>query len=161
MKKYYIYIVTILLLVVVIVLFSNFLLPKFSYARNVDGIDVPRFMFNPQDSQRIDEDMYCTLLEDALHYDSISLKKFVTLDKMIDGEAGYCHGIIIVELIERVGEDFFIESLNTISLDKKKDILAYIRVGIAYRHAEIDDRTPKEVFPKVSLFLNQGDRRFR
>ena len=124
-------------IVIEILLLNGFLLCGCSYEKSIQGICVPSIIFS------------------SLQKDSASLNKFVTLE-CFDGEAGYCHGTIIVEVIERIGEDFFIYSTQRQPINKRKEILSYIDVGIAYRYDNIDPRSTKEVFPKIFYVLNYG-----
>lgn len=131
-----------------------FLLYGCSYEKSVQGIRVPSVIFSSLQNHRIKKDVdYCKLLDNSLRKDSASLNKFVTLE-CFDGEAGYCHGTIIVEVIERIGEDCFINSTHRLPINKRKEILSYIDVGIAYRYDYVDSRTTKDVFPKVFSVLS-------
>lgn len=142
-------------IVIEIFLLNGFLLCGCSYEKSIQGICVPSIIFSSLQNCKMENIDYCKLLDNSLQKDSASLNKFVTLE-CFDGEAGYCHGTIIVEVIERIGEDFFIYSTQRQPINKRKEILSYIDVGIAYRYDNIDPRSTKEVFPKIFYVLNYG-----
>lgn len=136
-----------------LLLLNVFLLCGCSYEKSVQGISVPSVIFSSLQNHKIKDVDYCKLLDKSLRKDSASLNKFVTLD-CFDGEAGYCHGTIIVEVIERIGEEYFIYSTQKLPINKRKEILSFIDVGIHYRYDYVDSRTTKDVFPKVFSVLS-------
>lgn len=140
-------------IVIELLLLNVLLLCGCSYEKSVQGICVPSIIFSSLQHHKMDNIDYCKLLDNSLRKDSASLNMFVTLE-CFDGEAAYCHGTIIVEIIERIGEDYFIYSTQRLPINKRKEILSYIDVGIAYRYDKIDPRSTKEVFPKIFYVLN-------
>ena len=139
-----------------LLLLNVFLLYGCSYDKSIQGIRVPPVIFSSLHNHKIKDVDYCKLLDNSLRKDSASLNMFVTLD-CFDGEAGYCHGTIIVEIIERIGEECFIYSTHSLPINKRKEILSYIDVGIAYRYDNVDSRTTKDVFPKVFSVLSSNE----
>lgn len=117
----------------------------------VNGIVVSELLIVVSDEKyNID---YCKLLKKATTNDVNSIKQLALLD-FYDG-ASYDHGIVVVDLIELIGEDKFIHSLKTINIEQKKWIKGYIEVGLEYRdNQNLQAQTLKEVFPKIYDFLN-------
>jgi len=95
---------------------------------------------------------YCKLLRKATENDSASIRA-LTLLKFGDGTA-YDHGGVVVDLIEIVGEDKFIQSLATINNMEKNKVSSYLMVGLAYGKTEFQGKTLKEAFPKIYTFLD-------
>lgn len=124
-----------------------------SNGKNINGIYIPNIIYLSLENSR-EEIEYDKLIINSLNRDTVSLNRLVSLNSF-DGEAAYCHGAIIVELIDRVGEDFFIHSTDCLPMSTKKLLLSYIDVGISYRNETIDIRTTKEVFPKLYYTLNR------
>ncbi len=124
----------------------------FTCCRNkvIDGIEVSESLLIVSAEQNID---YCKLLSEAVKGDNASIKQLALLE--IYESAGYDHGVVIVDLIELIGEDKFIHSLKTINIEQKKWIKGYIEVGLEYRdNQNLQAQTLKEVFPKIYDFLN-------
>ena len=73
----------------------------------------------------------------------------------ISDGASYDHGAVIVDLIEQVGEDIFVQALDSISLKQKEQIKSYIEAGLEYgSHTEWNSQMFEDVFPKTYAFLN-------
>ena len=60
---------------------------------------------------------YCELLNKAIAKDANSIKQLTLLD--FGDAAGYDHGTVIVDLIDLIGEEKFIQSLGTINEKQK------------------------------------------
>ena len=117
--------------------------------KEINGIEVSELLLVVSEEQNID---YCKLLNEATKGNESSIKKIALLK--IDDAAGYDHGAVIVDLIEVIGEDKFIESIKTINHSEKKRIKGYLEVGIEYGgNPNIQGQTLKEVFPKINEVL--------
>jgi hypothetical protein len=98
---------------------------------------------------------YCKLLKKATINDANSIKQLTLLDFSFGGASGYAHGAVIVDLIEIIGEDKFIESIMTISKEQKQVVKGYIEAGLEYgNNPNLQTQTLKETFPKIYVFLN-------
>jgi hypothetical protein len=98
---------------------------------------------------------YCKLLKKATTKDANSIKQLTLLDFSSGAASGYAHGAVIVDLIELIGEDKFIQSLSTISKEQKQVIKGYIEAGLEYgNNPNLQTQTLKEAFPKIYDFLN-------
>lgn len=116
----------------------------------INGIEVSELLLIVSEEQNID---YCRLLNEAVKGDDASIKQLALLE-IYDG-AGYDHGAVVVDLIALIGEDKFIHSIKTISIEQKKCIKGYIEVGLEYgNNTNLQAQTFKEVFPKIYDFLN-------
>lgn len=117
--------------------------------KEINGIEVSELLLVVSEEQNID---YCKLLNEAIKGNESSIKKIALLK--IDDAAGYDHGAVLVDLIEVIGEDKFIESIKTINHSEKKRIKGYLEVGIEYGgNPNIQDETLKEVFPIINEVL--------
>lgn len=97
---------------------------------------------------------YCSLLKRALSGDNISIKKISLLN--FDDAVGYDHGSILVDLIERIGEDTYLDSIKNINNNDKNKVKGYLDIGLMYSNKneeEFSRKYLKDVFPKVYDFL--------
>ena len=83
----------------------------------INGIAVSELLLIVSKERHIN---YCQLLNEATKGNVTSIKQLALL-KIYDG-AGYDHSGVIVDLIEFIGEDKFIQSLSTISKEQKQVI---------------------------------------
>ena len=96
---------------------------------------------------------YCELLNKAIAKDANSIKQLTLLD--FGDAASYDHGTVIVDLIDLIGEEKFIQSLGTINEKQKNKLSSYLIVGIEYgNNPNLQGKTVKEAFPKIYDFLN-------
>jgi hypothetical protein len=96
---------------------------------------------------------YSKLLEKAMMDDEKSIRRLVLLN--FDGANGYAHGAVIVDLIEIIGEDKFIQSLTTIHSEPKRNVTSHIRVGLEYGgNPNFKGKTLEEAFPKIYALFN-------
>jgi len=99
---------------------------------------------------------YCKVLKKATTNDANSIKRLVLLDFTSGVVSSYDHGGVIVDLIELIGEDKFIQSLGIINKEQKNRISSYLMAGLEYGgNPNFQAKTLKEVFPKIYDFLNQ------
>lgn len=73
---------------------------------------------------------YCELLKDAINGDSNSLIEFLNID-IYEG-ASYDHGVVLVQLIDYIGEEKFLKLTNTASKKIKEKTLYNLEVGLLY-----------------------------
>jgi hypothetical protein len=75
---------------------------------------------------------YIETLNKATKGDTLNMRKFLEIDYIGDG-GGYDHGWVLVELMKKVGDEKFVNVLQ--SLDKKKleNVKQYFEVGIDNR----------------------------
>ena len=116
----------------------------------IKGIQVSELLLVVANEQNAD---YCKLLRKAVEGDIPSIRQLTLLD--ISDGAAYDHGAVIVDLIEQVGEETFIQSLDSISTAQIEQIKSYIEAGLEYgNHPEWDSRMFEDVFPKTYALLN-------
>ena len=93
------------------------------------------------------------MLNKAIAKDANSIKQLTLLD--FGDAAGYDHGTVIVDLIDLIGEEKFIQSLGAINEKQKNKLNSYLIVGIEYgNNPNLQGKTVKEAFPKIYDFLN-------
>ena len=121
-----------------------------SRSKVINGIEVTELLLVVANEQNTD---YCKMLRKAVEGDIPSIRQ-LTLLEISDG-ASYDHGAVIVDLIEQVGEDIFVQALDSISLKQKEQIKSYIKAGLEYgSHIEWNSQMFEDVFPKTYAFLN-------
>ena len=114
----------------------------------ISGIYVSESLLIVSEEQGID---YCKLLSKAVNGDDVSIVQLSILK--IYESAGYDHGAVIVDLIERIGEDKFIHSLKIGSAEQINLVKRCIEAGIEYgNNPSLHGKAFKEVFPKVYIF---------
>jgi hypothetical protein len=119
-------------------------------SREIDGIDISETVLISSDEQNID---YCNLVEMSLQKHTPSIKTLSLLE--YHNAVGYDHGSVLVDIIERVGEDIFINGLNGISITEKITIKSYLMVGLEYgSNPNFEGKTLEHAFPKLNSFLN-------
>ncbi|GAB0155014.1 hypothetical protein CHRYSEOSP005_02740 [Chryseobacterium sp. Alg-005] len=116
------------------------------------GIEVSELLNSVSEEKSIN---YCSLLDSSLNKDSESIKKISLLD--FSDAAGYDHGAVLVELILNIGEDHYLQSIQTINSKQKKMILSYLEVGLEYgNNPAIKSKNVNNVFPKVYEYLTEN-----
>lgn len=137
--------------IILLLLFVLFLCHACCRYKEINGIEVSELLLVVSEEQNID---YCKLLNEATNGNESSIKEIALL-KIYDG-AAYDHGAVLVDLIEKIGEDKFIQSIRTINNIEKKWIKGYLEAGIKYGgNTRIQGQTLKDAFPIISEFLQQ------
>ena len=111
------------ILVILFLLSSQFACTEGS---NVRGIAVSQEIIDGAYEVGID---YCDLYKDALDGDVASIRKYATIDKFQSG-CIYVHGVYLIRLIDRIGDDAFLKAIEGISDDEKIWIESYIQGGM-------------------------------
>lgn len=120
-----------------------------SRSKVINGIHVSELLLVVANEQNTD---YCKMLRKAIEGDIPSIRQLTLLD--ISDGASYDHGAVIVDLIELVGEDIFVQALESISTKQKEQIKSFIKAGLEYgRHTEWNSQMFENVFPKTYAFL--------
>lgn len=116
---------------------------------NVEGIEVNGLLLTVSNEKSYD---YCSSLEKAISGNKNSIKELSLLD--FEDSSGYSHGEVLVGLIDKVGEDKFIDAISMLQPKDKNKILAYLEVGIMYNgNKSLNDKKVKDVFPQLYQFL--------
>ena len=147
MKKY-----SVLLLTLVCVLCAC------TDGRDVDGIHVSQEMIDIGDMNDLN---YCRLYKNALDGDTAGIRTFVLIDSF-DGAGIYVHGVYLIRLIDRIGDDFFVKTLADSNKEQKIWIETYIKAGMdiyewyptgngAVKYESVKDYWNKH--PKIKKFI--------
>ena len=104
-------------------------------SRNIDGIDIDYMLI--YDAEKEQNTDYCELVRKSLKKDLSSIKQLALLD--YDGGYFYEHGMILLDIVDRIGENVFIESLKDISLKQKEKVLECMYAGIELRNSQKND----------------------
>ncbi len=119
--------------------------------KNIDGIHIEDIIIYEADTKYgVD---YGDLVEKSLQKDLSSIKKLSLLEYN-DGYS-YEHGLILIEIVDRIGEDIFIKSIEDISAKQKKRVLSYIIAGVDLRNSEKMDfkkraeNYAEDYYPKI------------
>lgn len=91
---------------------------------------------------------YCRLLQKALNKDASSIRRLAA--RTFDTSAGLGHGVVLVALLHKLGEDFFVKAVQQFSHVNKNRLYSNLKIGLAYTSIKkYSNKTPEEAFPKV------------
>jgi len=117
----------------------------------VDGISVSELL-NIYALENCDVD-YVDLLSDAVDEENDAVRKLTLLD--IQTEAFYDHGCVVVDLIDEIGEDAFINALGNLTWEEKKKVCDCILTGLEYGSGKHQNQKLEEAFPKITLYFSK------
>ncbi|MBO4814008.1 MAG: hypothetical protein J5523_03530 [Muribaculaceae bacterium] len=119
--------------------------------KNIDGIHIEDIIIYEADT-KYDVD-YDDLVEKSLHKDMSSINKLSLLEYN-DGYS-YDHGLILIEIVDRIGEDIFIKSIEDISAKQKAKVLSYFEAGVDMKNSKKNDwaKRVEDYYPKIYNFL--------
>lgn len=117
----------------------------------VDDIEVSELLSTVAKEKSID---YCDLLKDALAGNKKAIKNLSLLE--FNDATGYDHGVVIVDLITKLGETEYIKVISTINTEQKNLINSYVDVGLEYGSSPLlKGKDFKTTFPDLYAFLNE------
>jgi hypothetical protein len=97
---------------------------------------------------------YCSLLNRSFNKDRESIKEFCQLT--LDENSGFYHGEILIELIGKLGEDFFIKSISNFDNHDRYKLRFYIYAGFFQKgRYKFSIKKTEDVFPKLYDFLKE------
>ena len=120
--------------------------------QTVRGIYVSE-MLNTYAYENCDVD-YCDLLSDAVRKKNDAVKKLVLLD--MEGSALSDHGCVIVDLIDKIGEESFVHELGSLSWDEEKKIITYLLAGLDYTNGEHQGQKLEDAFPVITSIFSKS-----
>jgi len=95
------------------------------------------------------------VIKSALNYESKAFKEFIELSNEVDGESGYDLGYVLTQIINRIGEDKFIELTKELTNNEKQLLKSFIRVGLEYGDNNYDGKMDNERIEKIYAKINQ------
>ncbi|WP_322969493.1 hypothetical protein [Faecalibacter sp. LW9] len=95
------------------------------------------------------------VIKSALNYESNAFKEFIELSNEVDGESGYDLGYVLTQVINRIGEDKFIELTKELTNNEKQLLKSFIRVGLEYGDNNYDGKMDNERIEKIYAKINQ------
>ncbi len=119
--------------------------------KTVDGIYVSELL-NIYALENSDVD-YCDLLSDAVDEKRDAIRTLALLD--IKGDAFYDHGCVVVDLIDKIGEETFITALGGLTWDEEKIISDCIITGLEYGNGKHQNQKLDEAFPKSTSIFSE------
>ncbi len=97
---------------------------------------------------------YCELVNQSLENDSYSIRSLSLLE-FYDGMT-YEHGAVIIEIINKIGEEKYLKALNNISPDEKVKLKSYLHAGFDFtQNVNFKDKNLKTSFNKVYAYLGK------
>jgi hypothetical protein len=124
----------------------GFLLVTFAACKpkcEVKGISVSELLMTNAEERNID---YCGILSLASSNDKSAIKQISLLE--FENAVGYDHGIVLVELIEKIGENNFIVGIKKLTIGERNRVKSYLEVGIEYGETD-GEHDLKKRFPKL------------
>lgn len=130
--------------------------------RNVRGIAVSQEIIDGGDMKGIN---YCLLYGKALDGDITSIKDYSTIDIFQDGFI-YVHGVYLIRLIDRIGDNKFLKAIEGIEESQRAMIGLYIEAGMdiyewyptgkgAKKYSSLDDYW--DIHPIIWSFIYKGE----
>jgi hypothetical protein len=100
---------------------------------------------------------YCKNVNLALKGNIGSIKELFTTHYSFasDGESGYAHGFVVLEITRELGEDKVLEIISSFSKEELNIYVSYIEVGLDYESGTKKPLKLKDIFPKIDNFLNE------
>jgi hypothetical protein len=96
---------------------------------------------------------YCLLLRKSLKKDYMSINQMIKLN-IGGGGTGYDHGIVLIELIDRIGEQIIINSADNFNEKDKENFKIYLEVGLEYTsNKKYKEKNLEMVFPLIDSFI--------
>jgi len=80
------------------------------------------------------------VIKSALQDDPNAFKEFISLSDKVDGESAYDLGYVLTQIINRIGEDKFIELTKNLTTDDKQLLKSFVRVGLEYGDNDYDGK---------------------
>lgn len=97
----------------------------------------------------------CDLLERSLQKDETAIIELIELK--IFSAPSYDHGVLVVELIRELGEDFFVSIIKDYSFEQKQHLIRLINVGLEFDgKSEFHKGLPRVAFPRLDSALHVG-----
>lgn len=119
--------------------------------RDIQGIEVSEILLIASKSQNID---YRKLLNKAIKGDDTSIKQLALLE-ISGGASAYDHGAVLVDLIEKIGEEMFINSVGSLTDSQTVLIRGSIEAGLEYGdNPSFHNKKIDDAFPQLCEFLN-------
>ena len=119
--------------------------------RDIQGIEVSEILLIASKSQNID---YRKLLNKAIKGEDTSIKQLALLE-ISGGASAYDHGAVLVDLIEKIGEEMFINSVGSLTDSQTVLIRGSIEAGLEYGdNPSFHNKKIDDAFPQLCEFLN-------
>jgi len=72
---------------------------------------------------------YVHIVNKSIKGDTLALKEIMLIDDLYDG-AGYEHGGVLIEILEKVGDEEFNNVITSLDDSKKENVREYIMAGL-------------------------------
>ncbi len=117
---------------------------------NVEGINVTELLYFSATKRSYP---LCSLVEKSIAEDKKALKELSLLE--IFDAASYDHGILLIDVIDKVGVSVFIDALQGIGKEEKEKVRSYLDVGLEYGNRYPELSRLEQVFPEIATFLGE------
>lgn len=120
--------------------------------KEYDGIEIPYSIHVRTDF--LDRKVR-NVIKSALNHEPNAFKDFIKLSDKVDGESSYDLGYVLTQIINKIGEDKFIELTKGLNKNEKQLLLSFIRVGLEYGDNNYDGKMDNEKIEKVYVKINK------
>lgn len=118
---------------------------KTNYVK-VESIEVPEVLI-------VSKKNYKKLVIEAKRGDINSINEMLSLD--FGSDMQFYNGIVVMQIIDEIGEDLFIKKINRYSNYEKLRLLSILEAGFFENKLEkFKDKKVSDVFPKLKKFLS-------
>lgn len=80
---------------------------------------------------------YCELVECSLNNSTRCILNISKINN-INNAAGYEHGEVMLQLIDSLGQDYYINVIENLNRDERRNLLGYLSVGLQYNSSKIN-----------------------
>src|SRR5690606_25563875 len=120
--------------------------------KEYDGIEIPYSIHIRTDF--LDRKVR-NVIKSALNNEPNSFKDLIELSDEVDGESAYDLCYVLTQIINRIGEDNFLELTKELSNDEKQLLKSFIMVGLEYGDNNYDGKIDNEKIENVYERINQ------
>lgn len=97
------------------------------------------------------------VIKSALNSNPNTFKDYIKLSETVDGESAYDLGFVLTQIINRIGEDEFLELTKNLNSNEKQLLRGFIEVGLEYGDnnydGEMDDERIENIYEKINSGL--------
>lgn len=115
---------------------------------NIEGVTVTDLLYRSAAKRSYP---LCSLIERGIEKDVKALKELALLQ--IYDAASYDHGILLVDVIHKVGDSVFLDAIKNIGSEEKEKVRAYLFAGLEYGKRYPESSQLEQVFPEIAAFL--------
>ena len=96
------------------------------------------------------------VIKSALNSKPNTFKDYIKLSDEVDGESAYDLGFVLTQIIDRIGEDEFLNLTKNLNSSEKQLLRSFIEVGLEYGDNNYDGKMDEERIENIYKKINQN-----